>query len=193
MYTITRQIGIDMGHRVPTHGSKCKNMHGHRYTVEATCMTQELIGEGVQTGMVLDFGFLKEEMMANIDHPCDHGTVFWIKDGMLQSLGIDISEGGQAYKDIEHQGFRGPTTEVPGWKLYIVPFIPTAENLAKHWFQRLAPRVKILSKDLAELLEVKVWETPNCIAVYNILNKIVIEAAKEGAIEGVRAAERLGR
>ena len=190
MYTITRQIGIDMGHRVPTHGSKCKNMHGHRYTIEATCMTQELIGEGVQTGMVLDFGFLKEEMMANIDHPCDHGTIFWIGDELLLKLSISRR---QIHEDIAHQGFHGPTTEASGWKLYIVPFIPTAENLARHWFQRLAPRVKIQSQGQSELLEVKVWETPNCTAVYSILNKIVIEAAKEGAIEGVRAVERLGR
>ena len=34
---LTRRIGIDMGHRVPDHGSKCRNPHGHRYEILATC------------------------------------------------------------------------------------------------------------------------------------------------------------
>jgi 6-pyruvoyltetrahydropterin/6-carboxytetrahydropterin synthase len=163
MYTITREIGIDMGHRVPTHGSKCKNMHGHRYTIQAMCSAHKLIQSGVQESMVLDFGFLKEEMMANIDHPCDHGTVFWDQDEILQTLPINMD---LARSEIAYQGFRGPTTEIRGWKLYIVPFIPTAENLAKHWFERLKKRVEIASEGQAELKGVKVWETPNCTAEY---------------------------
>ena len=31
---VTKVIEIDMGHRVPNHKSKCKNLHGHRYRFE---------------------------------------------------------------------------------------------------------------------------------------------------------------
>ncbi|MEE8246777.1 MAG: 6-carboxytetrahydropterin synthase, partial [Alphaproteobacteria bacterium] len=36
-YTVTRRLEIDAGHRVMTHGSKCRHLHGHRYVVEAVC------------------------------------------------------------------------------------------------------------------------------------------------------------
>ncbi len=64
MYTMSREIGIDAGHRVPTHGSKCKNLHGHRYTIQAICKAGFLQSEGEQKAMVIDFGFLKEEMLS---------------------------------------------------------------------------------------------------------------------------------
>ena len=43
-FIVRRQIGIDAGHRVMTHGSKCRNMHGHRYTIEAHCQTGQMSG-----------------------------------------------------------------------------------------------------------------------------------------------------
>ena len=63
LYTVARQIGIDAGHRIQTHGSKCRHLHGHRYLIEAVCEAGHLHQGGEQTDMVLDFGFLKEEMM----------------------------------------------------------------------------------------------------------------------------------
>jgi len=47
-----------------------------------------------------------------------------------------------------------------------VPFQPTAECLARHWFERLASRVASRSDGMAELVRVSVWETPNCRADY---------------------------
>ena len=58
-HLIRRRIEIDAGHRVPHHASKCCNLHGHRYVIEALC-NGPLAEAGEQTGMVLDFGFLKE-------------------------------------------------------------------------------------------------------------------------------------
>src|SRR5262245_26860983 len=84
-FEITREIGIDAGHRVTWHGSKCRNLHGHRYTVQALG-SGPLGGEGEQLGMVLDFGFLKEEMLAEIDAPCDHGMILWIDDPILREF-----------------------------------------------------------------------------------------------------------
>ncbi len=157
-FEITREIGIDAGHRVTYHGSKCRNLHGHRYTIQATC-AGPLFPSGEQEGMVLDFGFLKDEMMRRIDVPCDHGMILWWKDPLLSSLIPGLSP---AMCD---QSRAAEAVGVCG-KLYIVPFVPTAEHLAKHWFEVLAPEIVIRSEDRARLKRVRVLETPNCWADY---------------------------
>lgn len=166
-HLITREIGIDMGHRVTYHGSKCRNLHGHRYTVHATCKGP-LFAAGEQQGMVLDFGFLKEEMMNEIDSPCDHGTTLWVDDPLLdQFMKMDPEH-------LQVDYIRQKLAEDGHWlgllktgKTYVVPFVPTAENLARHWFERLAPRVSARTEGQATLAEIKVWETPNCSASYS--------------------------
>lgn len=164
MFTITREIGIDMGHRVTYHGSKCKNLHGHRYTVQAECHGG-LISQGEQQGMVLDFGFLKEEMMQIIDHHCDHGTTLWVDDPFVPMFKPN------ALEDV----IRDAVGDAGFWfgdsafgKLYLIAEVPTAENLAKHWYERLAPRVVERSLGNALLKRIVVWETPNCQASYPV-------------------------
>ncbi len=181
-FTMTRQIGIDAGHRIPDHGSKCFNMHGHRYTIEATCEGENLISEGEQKGMLLDFGFLKEEMMHEIDRPCDHGMIFSVHDPFLEHLfrflnerwvrtppaawqkwqqhAVDVVNDVGYYAIVNNQG-----------KFYLIDSSPTAENLAAHWFERLAPRVSERSHKHAKLVKVKVWETPNCFAEFILGNE----------------------
>ncbi len=74
-----------MGHRVPEHGSKCRNLHGHRYTIQATC--RGLLGDaGEQSGMVVDFGFLKALMMEKIDARFDHRLCLFEGDPLLQDV-----------------------------------------------------------------------------------------------------------
>jgi len=178
MFTITREIGIDAGHRIQDHGSKCRNPHGHRYTIQAVCEGQELHDTGEQTGMLLDFGFLKEEMMDKIDKPCDHGTILKYDDPLLRPM---LIAGGaipelidNAVKWLINRKFSGEpdavsTVEAKGLgdlKMYIVDFTPTAENLAKHWYFLLEPRVKARSATKARLRQIIVWETPNCAAAY---------------------------
>lgn len=147
-FSISREIGIDAAHRVPLHGSKCKNLHGHRYTIQAVCSSRTLISQGEQSGMVLDFGFLKEEMMNAIDHPCDHATLFWEQDPLWQHLQTD------------------PIAMSMMGKICVLPVIPTAENLAKYWFDQLVEPVSKRSGGRAVLSQVIVFETPNCCACY---------------------------
>jgi hypothetical protein len=54
-----------------------------------------------------------------------------------------------------------------GTKLYVLDVNPTAEQLCRHWFGRLAPRVTARSGGLARLRDVVVWETPHCRASYD--------------------------
>lgn len=159
---ITREIGIDMGHRVTHHGSKCRNLHGHRYTIEAT-LHGPIIESGEEQGMVMDFGFVKDLMMDTVDAPCDHGTCLWIGDSVLaHDLGPQYAAAKEA---VARDGYF--LTEWRWGKLYLVPFVPTAENLARHWYRRLMPGVlDHIGKAGGMLYSVRVWETPNCNAVY---------------------------
>ncbi len=166
-FSITREIGIDTGHRVPTHGSKCWNLHGHRYTIRATAISSDLHKEGEQTDMVLDFGFLKAVMMDMIDSPCDHGFIIWKKDPWLPQLLIPHYQP-EAMLMYEDLGFAEVPTDrgLMQTKLLVVPFIPTAERLAEFWFLRMSSPVHLMSNGLATLAQVEVDETPNCTARY---------------------------
>lgn len=148
-FSITRRIEIDAAHRVPDHGSKCRSLHGHRYVIEATCQGT-LHAAGEQKGMVLDFGFLKDAMVEVIHNPCDHGLILSEHDPLLKML-----------------------REQPSvWDTYGISKVvgvtdsPTAEVLARVWHAALEPLVEERSRGLAFLASLKVWETPNCFAVY---------------------------
>lgn len=171
--TITREIGIDAGHRVPLHASKCRALHGHRYVIQATCAGEVQQG-GPQDGMILDFSFLKEEMMAEIDASCDHALIMQYNDPILRTL-MPLSdlesarvafEGDDASPFVFHSLDERSTGIL--YKIYLIPYAPTAENLARHWFEKLAPRVEHRSAGKAHLRMVRVWETPNCYADHGL-------------------------
>lgn len=166
-FTVTRRIEIDAGHRIAEHGSKCRHLHGHRYVIEATCAAGALHERGEQRGMVLDFGFLKQEMLRLIDAPCDHGFLVAVDDEPL--LRLLAGEGdwlGRVRTQVASQGYCETTDNPLATRLYVIAGSPTAEVLAQHWFTRLAPAVHERSKGLARLVELAVHETPNCIARY---------------------------
>lgn len=161
VHFITREIGIDMGHRVSLHGSKCRNLHGHRYTIKVT-LRGSLARQGEESGMVMDFGFLKDLLMQHIDAPCDHGVTLWVDDpDLLHALGPKAESLRALVKSNGHA-----TTTWTWGKLYVVNFTPTAENLARHWFERLNIPVTEVSKGRAMVQSVLVNETPNCSAEY---------------------------
>lgn len=169
-FTVTRRIEIDSGHRIMTHGSKCRHIHGHRYVVEATTVAASLHDTGEQSGMVVDFGFLKGAMMEVIDAPCDHGFIAYVDDaellGMFAPTGTAEAWADAVRRSVEAEGFLLTTETRLSTKLYVVPFQPTAECLARHWFERLAPLAAERSDGLARLSRLTVWETPNCRADY---------------------------
>lgn len=171
---VTRRLEIDAGHRLMTHGSKCRNLHGHRYAIEATVSSQDaaLHQSGEQTGMVLDFGFLKEEMMTVIDDGCDHGFICCVDDlevlTMFAPPDLPFADWEQSLRTaVARDGYwAGRQTRLQS-KLYVVPFQPTAEELARHWFHRLKDRVQDRSQGLARIRRLRVYETPNCYADYS--------------------------
>jgi 6-pyruvoyltetrahydropterin/6-carboxytetrahydropterin synthase len=170
-YTVTRQIAIDAGHRVMTHGSKCRHLHGHRYTIEATCLADHLQAGGEQSDMVLDFGFLKAAMMEEIDAPCDHGFLAHVEDGALLAMfrpeDADAGTWFAAIREgVRRDGYCLTSATRMETKLYVLDVNPTAEQLCRHWFARLKPVVADKSGGLARLQEIVVWETPHCRAAF---------------------------
>ncbi|MEI6439049.1 MAG: 6-carboxytetrahydropterin synthase [Alphaproteobacteria bacterium] len=162
-HLISRRLEIDAGHRVPDHGSKCKNLHGHRYVVECLC-SGPLAEAGVENGMVLDFGFLKAEMAAVIDERHDHGLTLFAWDEQLEAH-MTPPELAAAQADVALYGSWTGKGRF-GNKITLMESVPTAENLAAFWFDQLEPRVHALTDGRARVVQIKVWETPNCWASY---------------------------
>jgi len=166
---ISKFIEIDAGHRVPDHHSKCRSIHGHRYKVEAV-MEGDLHTEGSQNGMVLDFGFLKEFLVTEVDQKCDHAFLLYMHDYMLMNAFLPNYRDYNVYHALncikEMCGYN-ITSDVAG-KVFLTNFIPTAENLAKYWFELIQHRWECSSyyTKNTRLLRVKVNETPTSYAVY---------------------------
>jgi len=121
--------------------------------------------------MVLDFGFLKEEMTTLIAAPCDHGFIIALADTEFLDALAPLDEAPEGWRRrlavvVREQGYCATFEGRLDTRLYVVPFQPTAERLARHWFERLAPLVRARSEDLAVLTSVTVWETPNSRADY---------------------------
>jgi len=161
IYTITREIGIDMGHRIPLHQSKCKNIHGHRYKIFMT-IQGKIVPDEEQTpesGMLMDFGFMKDEMMRYIDAIYDHALCLSASDSLTDLLVSD----GRAF-DMERQLPRAYDTT---WgTVVVIQKYPTAENLAEMWGQSLIKPVYEHTQGRCSLKSLTVYETPNCSATY---------------------------
>jgi 6-pyruvoyltetrahydropterin/6-carboxytetrahydropterin synthase len=142
---VTKEIEIDMAHRVPNHKSKCRNLHGHRYKIEVGVDDKIVVEkDSSDEGMVIDFSDLKEIMMREIDEPYDHSLTVWCND----SFGTQF----EVFKKAD-------------MKVNFVEFIPTVENLAKYWFEIMA--TKLQEKGI-KISHVKVWETPTSTAIYQV-------------------------
>lgn len=139
---ITREIQIDVGHRLPFHNAACSNVHGHRYRIVAEVEGPVVEPHGSSDdGMVADFGVLKEILMREVHGPLDHAFMVWENDQPLR-------------------GF----LESQGWRLVVMKDPPTAEALATWCFRRVQAALAQRNGALS-LKRVTVWETPNCSAV----------------------------
>jgi len=138
MTTITRCFEWDAGHRVYGHSGKCKNLHGHRYRAEVV-LASNTGGDINHLGMVIDFGLVKKYIGEWIDKNWDHKMVLWVKDPMYDTLG---DEG-----------------------VSLLMENPTAENLAKDLFRHAEHILKVHFAE-AKVVQVTIWETPNCSATY---------------------------
>ena len=118
---------------------KCRSPHGHRFKVRATFEGHKHADHEAtpEAGMLVDFGFMKHCLQA-IHDTYDHGFIVWDQD-------VTMREALQGHD----------------WKLVVVPWIPTAENLADSILRDLHGELLGLPFDC---IAVEVWETPTSCA-----------------------------
>lgn len=146
MLTITRKFDFDTAHRVLGHGGKCRHLHGHRYTAEVTVQAPELDA----LGMVIDFSVLKDKIGGWIDDNWDHNILLHPDDPLLNDLTATEE--------------RSPATLLWAPHLPRHHLNPTAENIARF----LAMKAQLLIPPDIIVVGVKIWETPNCWAYYEV-------------------------
>ena len=131
MYEISRNLSFCYGHRLIDHPGKCAHLHGHNGHVEVTLTSSQLDPQG----MVVDFQVIRERLGAWIDATLDHRMILQKGDPALPAL-LSLGE-----------------------PIYEVPFPPTAENLARHLFEK-AQQLEL------PVQAVRFEETPSCHALY---------------------------
>lgn len=136
MYLLKTAATFDSAHFLSGYNGKCANIHGHTWKLEVAISSQELKETGEKRGMVIDFSDFKKavrELASRFDHTLiyEKGS---LKDGTVAALSAE------------------------GFKLTEVPFRPTAENFAEHFYRSLAESLPVKS--------VSVYETPDNCAVY---------------------------
>ena len=69
--TITKIFTFEAAHSLPEHDGKCKNLHGHSYSLEVTA-SGPIIESGSKQGMIMDFAdistIVKKEILDVWDH-----------------------------------------------------------------------------------------------------------------------------
>lgn len=144
--TIRRYVETDTGHRVPNHKSKCRHMHGHRYRFEAEIEGDIVEKSGVsEEGMLMDFSDVSAILTEHVHDVVDHAFVVYQGDE-------------QALAACKLMG--------DGHRTVIVPFIPTAENLAKWAFEQVEPHIQSSYGNRLRLVAMHVRETPKSIATW---------------------------
>jgi 6-pyruvoyltetrahydropterin/6-carboxytetrahydropterin synthase len=141
MLTITRKLEFDAGHRIPDHKSQCRNLHGHRYTLEITLIGAVIDEEGSSdNGMIMDFSDVKALAKQHLVDVWDHAFLAYEKDSIVREF-LD---------------------SIPGHKTVIIDSIPTVENLAQTAFNILKAAYRDRYGTGLRLHKLVLHETPNC-------------------------------
>lgn len=138
MFKIAKEFSFDMAHMLDGHDGKCKNLHGHTYTLQVE-ITGELHTNGAKSGMVMDYSDLKAVVKQHILDKMDHAFIYDSTSEkeckvatLLQSLDS---------------------------KTFGIPARTTAEQMAKYIFDTLTAEGLPVSL-------IRLWETPTSYCEY---------------------------
>jgi 6-pyruvoyltetrahydropterin/6-carboxytetrahydropterin synthase len=138
---ITRRLEFDAGHRISTHNSQCRHLHGHRYAIEITLSGNIITDDGVaEQGMVMDFSEVKRIAKKVLVDKWDHAFLVYSGDTLIMNFL-------QSLKD---------------HKTVVFDSQPTAENLALAAFRILDKAYSDNYGNQLRLARVRIYETPNC-------------------------------
>lgn len=130
---IAKEFRWEMGHRLSYHKDGCQNLHGHSYK-----MAVELVGTQNEGGMVLDYGEIKT-LITPLIESLDHSTMLHQDD---QEVVAFMSK--------------------QNMKTVLVPFHPTAENIAIWFLNQLKPQLSAYNN--LKNLTIRVHETATATA-----------------------------
>ncbi len=146
MLTITRKMEFDAGHRIPDHNSQCRNLHGHRYTLQITLVGEVVKQDGVSdNGMIMDFSDIKSLAQEYLVGLWDHAFLVYQNDLVVKDFLLTL----------------------PGHKTVVIDRVPTVENLAQIAFDTLKEVYHDRYGRTLALQKVTLYETPNCWAEIN--------------------------
>lgn len=118
----------------------CEHFHGHNYVADFF-----VEGENQdEVGRVVDFSELKRRVKGWIDEYWDHAFLISHEDDNARRA-LDMVE---------------PS------RYYVLPYNPTAENMAKYLLEEICPRV--LDGSGAKAVSVRIWETQDSYAEASI-------------------------
>ena len=138
---ITRRLEFDAGHRIPSHHSKCRHLHGHRYAIEVTLSGSIITEAGAaEQGMVMDYFEVKRIANVALVDLWDHAFLVYRQD-------LDVLQFLQSLDD---------------HKTVVLDTPPTAENLALTAFRILDAAYRDTYGNHLRLEQVRLFETPNC-------------------------------
>jgi len=138
---LVRQLKFCAGHRLHGHEGRCAFFHGHNYKVDIEVVADGGGAEVDAVGRVVDFSLIKRRMLGWLDEHWDHAFLVFEDDANALA----------AVRMVE------PT------KYFVMPWNPTAENMARYLLEVVAPRVLC---DLGVVARrVAVWETDEACAV----------------------------
>jgi 6-pyruvoyltetrahydropterin/6-carboxytetrahydropterin synthase len=143
MIVARREHEFSYGHRVVGHEGKCKQLHGHNAKVTFVVSANDLDS----VGRVIDFSVIKSTLCQWLEDNWDHKLLMWEKDPMTHAL-----------ERMTHTYYK--EDEMGNIGLVIVPFNPTAENMALYLLTVVGPKL-LLSKGVA-LRGVEFFETSKC-------------------------------
>jgi len=140
--TATRYHDVSCGHRVCNQGGKCENLHGHNYRIFFTLTSADSTLPLDTVGRVLDFSVIKSKLCMWLEENWDHKFLVFSDDPWAEHLiAIDKS-------------------------VVVVPFNPTAENMAKYLVNVVGPAQ--LLGTACVLTDCSINETAKCSASYSL-------------------------
>ena len=137
MYILKTKSEFDSAHFLKDYNGRCANIHGHRWVVAIEVGSETVLEEGPNRGMVVDFGKLKDDLKeetAKLDH-----TLLLEKGSIKDTTKAAMEE--------------------EGFSMFELDFRPTAENLAKYFYD-------VMSTRGYDVVLARVWETPENCAEY---------------------------
>jgi len=156
-FSIQRYHDFSYGHTVTNHESSCAHLHGHNGRIhfyvkaavsksvpgEVLARQHQGLGDLDSVGRVLDFSVLKARLCEWVERNWDHKFLVYEKDERAEAIQAMDPEG-----------------------TVVVPFNPTAENMAHYIVTVIAPQV--LEGTNTVCYRVDFEETRKCSVTYSL-------------------------